>query len=514
MRGMNRAWKWALLLAVVASPWLVGLSFPFLYDDVGMLSENAFLEDPANLGKVLTGQTLADPRVVNGRRPAVLATYFLDRALYGLEPAGWRTTNLMLHLGCAALLAGLMRRLTGREYFAAATGILFGLHPVLTEAVHAPGFRADVLCLLFVLAFLHGFLGVRKRAGLARIGGAVCLALALLSKETAVAAPILLGALMVLYPASFSGNRRERISAVAVCAGIAAGFFLAWAWLPADLQAAGSSWNGESLRFPETAYSLPALWTRTVRLLLVPWPLNVTPGFEPVRSAAALRFATGLGWLALCAWGAWRARRAAPAAALGLVWMLVFFGPVSNLWPLLHPVADRYFYPIAPGFAVLAAWLLSHQSRAGRRAGLGALAAVYALLVAWRLGQWESAEKLWMTAYFQNPKSAVAATWLGLLCEEAGDADGARKFYQAAVAANPQATAAWNNWGILEGKAENWAESERLLRRVVEIRPESGKGWRDLSVCLESQGRAEEAAEAAARAAEWSPDRPYGNAKP
>ncbi|MGD9782220.1 MAG: tetratricopeptide repeat protein [Kiritimatiellia bacterium] len=511
---MNRAWKWALGLAVVASPWLVGLSFPFLYDDVGMIAENAFLEDPANLGKVLAGQTLADPRVVNGRRPAVLATYFLDRALYGLEPTGWRVTNLLLHLGCAALLAGLARRLTGRSYFAAAAGILFGLHPVLAEAVHAPGFRADVLCLFFVLAFLHAFLATGPRAGTWRMGGLACLALALLAKETAVVAPLALGALMVLYPSAFPEKRRGQVVGWAAAAGLAALFFALWLALPADLQAAGSSWNGESLRFPETLYSAPALWTRTLRLLLVPWPLNVTPGFEPVASAASIRFAAGLGWMALCGWGAWRLRRAAPAASLGLAWVLIFFLPVSNLWPLLHPVADRYFYPIAPGFALLAAWLLSHQSRAGRGLGLGALAAVYALLAVWRIGQWESAEKLWMAAYYQNPKSAAAATWLGLLREGAGDAEGARAFYRAAVEANPQAASAWANWGMLEGKAGNWSASERLLRRVVEIRPESGKGWRDLSVCLERQGRAEEAAAAAAQAAERAPDRLYGSVKP
>jgi hypothetical protein len=501
MTAMNRAWKGVLLLAVVASPWLIGLSFPFLYDDVGMIAENPFLEDPANLGRVLTGRTLADPQVVNGRRPAVLASYFFDRALHGLGPAGWRATSLMLHLGCAALLTGLLWRLTRRGFFAAAAGVLFGLHPVLSEAVHAPGFRADVLCLFFVLAFLHGMLASGPRAAIGRAGGAVGLGLALLSKETALAAPILLGALMVLFPAAFPQERRARRTWAAICAGIAAGFFALWAWLPADLQGAGGAWNGETLRFPETLFSMPSLWTRTLRLLLVPWPLNVTPAFEPVASAASMRFVLGLGWLAVCGWGAWRARRAAPEVALGLAWMMIFFLPVSNLWPLLHPVADRYFYPIAPGFAVAAAWVLSHQSRRGRTLGLAALAAIYALLLGLRLGQWASAEKLWTAAYFQNMKSATAATWLGLLREEAGDTAGARAFYAAAVEANPQAGPAWANWGILEGKAQNWAESERLLRRVVELRPEQAKGWHDLSVCLAGQGRSEEAAAAAARAA-------------
>lgn len=508
MRGMDRAWKWALLVAVIASPWLAGLSFPFLYDDIGMIAENSFLEDPANAGRVLTGQTLADPGVVNGRRPAVLATYFLDRALHGLEPAGWRITSLLLHLGCVVMLMGLLWRLTGKGFFTAAAGVLFGLHPVLTEAVHAPGFRADVLCLFFVLGFLHCFLVSGPRAASAhafgvasRMGGLVCLALALLSKETALAAPLLLGALMVLFPAAFSVPRRELLVGWTAAAGLAALFFALWLVLPAELQAAGGAWNGESLRFPETVYSLPALWTRTLRLLLVPWPLNVTPGFAAVASAVSLRFAAGIGWLALCGWGAWAGRRAAPAVSLGLVWMLVFFLPVSNLFPLLHPVADRYFYPIAPGFAVVAAWVIAQQPRAGRMFGLGALAAIYALLLIVRVGQWESAGELWPAAYFQNPKSAVAATWLGLLREEAGDAAGAVEFYKAAVEANPQAEVAWGNWGILEGRRGNLAEAERLLRRVVELRPEGAKGWYDLSVCLKQMGRTEEAGEAAARAA-------------
>jgi protein O-mannosyl-transferase len=512
MSGMCPAWKWILLLAVVASPWLVGLSFPFLYDDVGMLAENSFLEDPANLGKVLTGQTLTDPRVVNGRRPAVLTTYFLDRALYGLEPPGWRVTNLLLHLGCVALLMLLLWRLTGRGFFTAAAGVLFGLHPVLLEVVHAPGFRADALCLFFVLASLHGFLGAGPRTAIQRTGGVACLMLALLSKETAVAAPILLSVLMFLFPVAFPAERRMKATRLAVCVGIAAGFFALWALLPADLQAAGGSWNGESLRFPETVFSMPALWMHTLRLLLVPWPLNVAPGFDPVTSAVSIRFALGLGWLVACGWGAWRARQVGPEVSLGLAWMAIFFLPVSNLWPLLHPVADRYLYPVAPGFAVLAAWLLSHQSRPGRLAGLSSLAAIYAVLVLLRLGQWESAHALWTAAYFQNSKSATAATWLGLLREEAGDADGAREFYKAAIESNPQADSAWMNWGILEGKLGNWNESERRLRRAVELRPEEAKGWHNLAVCLERQNRMEEAATAAAHATALQTT--YGNVKP
>jgi uncharacterized membrane protein (GlpM family) len=49
-----------------------------------------------------------------------------------------------------------------------------------------------------------------------------------------------------------------------------------------------------------------------------------------------------------------------------------------NLWPLLHPVADRYLYPLVPGFALAAAWILG-ASRAAGAPRPGALAGIYAL---------------------------------------------------------------------------------------------------------------------------------------
>ena len=248
---MKRLFQWVLLGVVMVVPWLHGLSYPFLYDDIGMIAENPFLEDGANAGRVLSGGTLADPDVLNGRRPAVLASYFLDRALCGLRPAGWRATNLVLHLANALLLAGLVGRLAGRRELAGLTAVLFALHPVLVEAVHAPGFRADVLCLFWSLVALHAWLRAagttecRTRAMAALRGAAVlaALALALLSKETALAWPLAAGLLLAAYPGAFP-RRRAAWGLAGAAAALAAGFSVLWAALPTALQAASGGWNG------------------------------------------------------------------------------------------------------------------------------------------------------------------------------------------------------------------------------------------------------------------------------
>lgn len=489
MHAMKRHLRWLLLGVVLLVPWLYGLGFPFLYDDIGMIAENGWLADPSNAVAAASGRTLADPHVLNGRRPAVLVSYFLDRALHGLRPAGWRATNLLLHLANAALLAALAGRLSRRRTLAALTALLFALHPVLTEPVHAPGFRADVLCLFFALLALHAWLsasaGAPRRRFPAAAWGAVMLlslAAALLSKETAVAWPLAAALLPALYPDRFP-RRRAAWGWLGAAAALAAGFFALWSLLPAELQAAAGSWNGESLRPPENLWSFPALWTRTLRLLLVPWPMNVTPRFDPVVSPADGRFWMGLFWMAVCATAAWKARRRLPTVALGLGWMAAWFLPVSNLWPLYHPVADRYLYPVVPGFALLAAWLLEQQPPASRRTGAALLAVLYAALLVVRVHQWRSPEALWTAAWFQNPKSATAATWLGLLSEERGDPDAAATFYRAATEANPRSVHAWIDWGVLEGRRGNLADAERLLLTALEWSPSNSAAAANLAHC-------------------------------
>lgn len=518
--GMKKWVKWCLLVVAMAVPWLYGMSFPFQYDDVGMIAENGYLEDGANAWGVLRGETLADPAVLNGRRPAVLLSYFADRALHGLSPAGWRATNLALHLANALLLAALVRRLSGRGALAGMAALLFAMHPVLVEAVHAPGFRADVLCLFWSLVAFHAWFWSADTVGGGRAGAALrgaamlaALALALLSKETALAWPLAAGAVLWLYPRAFV-RPRAAWGLAATAATLAAGVFALWVALPTDLQAASGGWNGESLRPPENLWSLPALWTRTLRLALVPWPLNVTPRFDAVTSVADGRFWLGLFWIAVCAVGAWKAHRRLPTLALGLCWMAVWFLPVSNLWPLYHPVADRYLYPVVPGFALMAAWLFEQQGERARRGGVGAVALLYAALLVWRVWQWRTPESLWTASYFQNPKSATAATWLGLLAEERGEPDAAATFYKAATEANPRALHAWIDWGVLEGRRGNYVESERLLLTALEISPASKTAAGNLDLCRLLAAQEAEALHAAILQQEDQPEAIAGESVP
>ena len=143
----------AALLILVAVPYLTALDHAFVYDDQGSILENARLDEPRLTRDILSLRTLTDPAVQDGRRPIVLLTYLLDRALWGLRPAGFHATNLLIHLLNTLLVLALIRELApkdGPALLPAAAALLFGLHPVLTEAVQPPSFREDLLYRLSV----------------------------------------------------------------------------------------------------------------------------------------------------------------------------------------------------------------------------------------------------------------------------------------------------------------------------------------------------------------------------
>lgn len=486
-----------LLLAVL--PYLPGVKHGFVYDDHGAIVENRFLAEPANLRPVLTLDTVRDPQVLDGQRPVLLLTMFLDR-LGSDELQPWRhhATNLLLHAGAVLLLFVLVRKLAGpvrsAPGLAALAGLILALHPAWSEAVQLPSYREDLLGLVFVLAYLAAdFIArpaLRWTLQLAALG------LALGSKETAWAAPLLLGWMRVCVPAA---GRRPRAVVLAVAIGlllVAAYVALGYAGRP--FQAAGASWNGYSLRWPENLWTAPWLWWRYVLLFVAPFPLTADHVVDPVSAPWDPRFLGCLAALGAVAWWACRQRRAQPLLALGLGWLLIAFGPVSNVIPLLNPMADRYLYGLAPGFALVA--LHVFVGAPARRYLLMGLCLFWILLLQLNLGRWGDDVSLWTAAARAEPRSARAQTWLGLLAKNNGDREEARQRFKAAEELNPQEVSALVNLAVMDGEEGRLEEAERQLREAVRRRPDKAEAWANLAVALEMRGKREQALLAAEQA--------------
>ena len=489
-----------LLIGLAVLPYLPGVRHGFVYDDHGAIVENQFLAEPANLGRVLTLDTVRDPRVLDGQRPVLLLTMFLDRAGDAV-PRPWRhhATNLLLHASAVLLLFFLVRKAGGdtrhARGLATLCALILALHPAWSEAVQVPSYREDLLGLVFVLAYLAADFIARPAVRWPL--QALALALALGAKETAWAAPLLLGWLRVCVPAA---DRRPRAVALTVLAGLLmVAAYVILGYLGRPLQSAGASWNGLALRWPENLWTAPWIWWRSLALLAVPYPLLADRVVEPVPHLWDPRFLGCLAAALAVAWLAWRERRTQPLLALGLGWLLIAFAPVSNLIPLLNPMADRYLYGLAPGFALVATcWLTGAPAR---RYLLAALCVAWIIMLQLSLGRWRDDLSLWTATVRTEPRSARAHTWLGLLAKQQGDRTAARVRFQQADATNPQDVSALINLAILEGEEGNLSAAEAQLREAVRRRPDKSEAWANLAVALELQGKRAEALQATEQAA-------------
>jgi len=145
------------------------------------------------------GEELMEGRYPFGHfyRPVTHLAFGLDHALYGLDPAGYHRTDLVLVALTAILLVAFAQRQFSRGALAvgAIAAAIFVLHPIQLEILAASARRADTLALLFTLACLWSQPRRGERPG---HGGALLsalfAALALGSKETgAVVAPLVIG---------------------------------------------------------------------------------------------------------------------------------------------------------------------------------------------------------------------------------------------------------------------------------------------------------------------------------
>ena len=175
-------------------------------------------------------------------------------------------------------------------------------------------------------------------------------------------------------------------------------------------------------------------WTRHLRLALMGWPLCLAPD-QAVAGVKDGRFWMGALWLAVAAWGAWKARKAWPEMCTGLAWMLA--GHLAT-WGLscvanVPLAADAYAYAVLPGAALAVGTLLDRQGKGvARWAGWLCLMAVLAGLSGVRAYQWKTTGP-WGAAAAANPRSLDALVALSDDAMLRGDDDAAKTFRKEAV---------------------------------------------------------------------------------
>ena len=203
----NRLWPALILLAGLAA-YANSFTNPFIFDDFGSVVRNDSIKDLTDLKRVLT--TPHETSVA--RRPVTNLSFAINYAIGGQNVVGYRVVNVAVHLACALLLYGLVRRTLNTPratVIAGAAALVWVVHPLNSEVVDYVSERTDSMMALCYLGALYASMRAHKSPTPTRwlvASVAVCAA-GMGCKESMVTAPIVIWLYDVIYVygASVSG---------------------------------------------------------------------------------------------------------------------------------------------------------------------------------------------------------------------------------------------------------------------------------------------------------------------
>ena len=423
------------------------LNGPFLFDDQYL---------PFQLPELMN----APLRVwLTFNRPFLMASFWLNLRMFGLQPYFYHLFNVLFHLANALLVYAIVRKILQwakaeawpREAGAVLAGAIFLLHPLQTESVAYVASRSEGLSVLFCYAAFALFLYRRREAisfstsaGVVLLFGAGCL-----TKEHVAVLPVLL--LLTDYywnPGfSFQGIRRNwRLYAILAVVG-AGGLVFVWRVL------GGSDTAGFGIKdLPWYQYLYTqgrAIWVY-LRMFVLPVGQNIDWDFPISRSPLQFGALFGLAGCAALMVAAWIWRRRFPLASYGVLTFFLLIAPTSSFIPIKDPLVERRMYLPMLGLLLVVAELIRRWKV--RRPVLINWAAAGLLLMAtaaWNRNRvWSSPVALWEDAAAKSPGKTRPWFQLAYANFELGRCDRAMQQYEKVAQLAPADYSLLVDWAL------------------------------------------------------------------
>ncbi len=509
----------ALILLLTVLAYANSLKNDFVWDDYSIIVENAFIKTWRNfpllfqrayITKIPDLAYVGERDIGSGEltyRPVVTASYFVDYALWKLNPFGYHISNLAVHAVNALLWYVLCSLITGNPAMALLASLFFALHPVNTEAVDVISFREDLLVFLFFVGSFIFFIRAEtqppgKKAFFRLVSNASFL-LALFSKEMAVTLPLAL--LVFDY---FFISRQKLKNVLSRIPGCYAGYIASLA-----CYAGVKIFLIGDVPRPLVAFPMSSLYTHILAMpkvavtylqwLLFPFNIHPTLPDDPAFIRHSFFSASVLGplllLLALCVVTV-RVRKRFPLYAFGICWLVITLIPVSNIvFPLTNYIAARYLYIPGAGFCLfLAACIVQLPDLRFRtvppavlkkisRYALAFILLGYAQFTFIRNVGWQNNIVFWSGMIEQYPHNALAHSGLGAVLRKAGVMDEAIQEYKIALSLDRGYAKDHNELGVCYYEKGMLKEAAEEFTRALRLDPGFAAAYANLGSALGDQ---------------------------
>lgn len=328
---------WIGFAVVAASVYSAAFTGPFISDDYGYIVSHPYVQqlDAESVREIF--DPWGDARLFTGSyAPVHLLLTAVERSLFGDRTLGYHLANVGLHALAGVLLVAWLWQLGVGRAVSLGAGLVFLLHPANVEAV---AWASQLGILVAMVCSLAALLCLRTVPGLATL----FFLLGLLSHSSALAALPTAAALVWV---SGAVDKRRLAGWLVGWLGLAAAYAVAMvaarAFLPVvDVEAFDERWV--------QLFSIVAVGMRYLAMAFSSAGVSAWHEPLPVRDPMDPWLLAGLASACLLIWRLVVMLRARKPEAVCWIAAAAAFLPVSQLFPLVTPMADRHLYFMLPG---------------------------------------------------------------------------------------------------------------------------------------------------------------------
>jgi tetratricopeptide (TPR) repeat protein len=469
----------------------------FASDDLEQVLSNSFIKHFSNLPAAFTRSVwsfAASDIVFTGNpyfRPIFSSLFTLNYALFGTSPLGWHLVNVLIHAAVTLLVFVVSREMTGRNLVALLTAALFAVHPVHAEPVAWVSGVTDPLMALFLLPAFYFYLRFRANGRWYLLAGALGLyLLALLSKETAIALP-----LVVAYCEIFYFRAKTPLAPRLLQASKVVGFFLAPTaiYFLIRLNALGLVTFGAQPRYPlaPALLTIPLAVVKYLGLMFIPLGYSYLHYTELVQTIGSVSFIVPFALLLAIASGV--ALLKSRLLTFAAVWFLMMLAPALESLRNFDPaylVQERYLYVPSVGICLALAlgihWV-GTRNWFGARQRILAAALTAILLLVWSVvfvrqnRVWENTVSVYKNSAAVAPLSATAHALLSRTYYDAGRPREAEAEARTALDLDSQCATTYLNLSYFSKQSGKLDRACEYLENAIAVVPENAMTRHDLA---------------------------------
>jgi len=489
----------------------------FVYDDYLVIVDNGFIKSAKNIALLFSRRYLTHPleagfnvgayNIGSGEgsyRPVATLSYFLNYAVFKLDPFGYRLTNIVIHILCAILIYMLLNILFAKPRFALFTAILFGIHPVNAEVINCTAFRPNSLALLLCLLAINLYFKFKEASGRAKYfyitASLFSALLAMFSKEIAVILPLAI-VLCDYYHFHFDSVKVLKNLKVYLLYFLIVAIYIAIYFL--------------MMPPTQTIFNVQDIYVNLMRMFDtlgiyvkdIVYPVDLVFIDSMAIFQSHFNVVLGIATSIISIYIVVKKNKFNPEVSFGVIWFFLWLLPMNNFLNMFRILAAyRYLYPPIVGFAVLAGFILTKIWEANTRTPILqrtvplACFAYFAIFSISSNATWKNDMILNLSMVEKNPTSFYAHMELGNTLLKYGNLTDAKDELNFALSRpdldkyNPAVVSVvYSNLGYIYLTENEYAKAEQIYQQALSLTPHLAYLHTQLGICYVKQGLYEKA---------------------